>query len=57
VTFPNEDVNALTQALFDLLTNPDKLSAYREKAESHLSRHTKAAVAKAYLQVLERVIQ
>jgi hypothetical protein len=41
----------------DLLTNPDKLSAYREKAESHLSRHTKAAVAKAYLQVLERVIQ
>lgn len=57
VTFPNEDVNALTQALFDLLTNSDKLSAYREKAESHLSRHTKAAVAKAYLQVLERVIQ
>jgi len=57
VTFPNGDVNALTQALFDLLTNPDKLAAYREKAESHLSCHTKAAVAKAYLQVLEKVIQ
>jgi len=57
VTFPNGDVNALTQALFDLLTNPDKLAAYREKAESHLSRHTKAAVAKAYLEVLEKVVQ
>jgi glycosyltransferase involved in cell wall biosynthesis len=57
MTFPNGDVNALTQALFDLLSNSDKLAAYREKAESHLSRHTKAAVAKAYLQVLEKVIQ
>jgi glycosyltransferase involved in cell wall biosynthesis len=57
VTFPNGDVNALTQALFDLLTNPDKLAGYREKAESHLSRHTKAAVAKAYLEVLEKVVQ
>jgi glycosyltransferase involved in cell wall biosynthesis len=57
VTFPNGDVSALTQALFDLLTNPDKLAGYREKADSHLSRHTKAAVAKAYLQVLEKVIQ
>ncbi len=57
VTFPNEDVNALTQALFNLLTNSDKLSAYREKAELHLSRHTKAAVAKTYLQVMEKAIQ
>ena len=57
VTFPNGDVKALTQALFDLLTNPKKLSTYREQAESHLSVHKKAEVAKAYLQVLERAIQ
>ncbi len=57
VTFPNGDVKTLTQTLFDLLTNPDKLSTYREKVQSHLSRHTRAAVAKAYLQVLERAIQ
>lgn len=57
VTFPNGDVSALTQALFDLLTNPDRLAIYRKKAELHLSQHTKAAVAEAYLDVLERVIQ
>ncbi|MEW6491139.1 MAG: glycosyltransferase family 4 protein [Cyanobacteriota bacterium] len=56
VTFPNGDVKALTQALFDLLTNSSQLSSYREQAESHLSRHKKAAVAKAYLQVLEKAI-
>lgn len=57
VTFPNGDVTALTQALFDLLTNPSQLSIYREKAELHLSRHKTAAVAKAYLQVMESAIQ
>lgn len=56
-TFPNGDVKALTQALFNLLTNPKKLSNYREQAESHLSLHKKAEVAKAYLQILERAIQ
>lgn len=53
VTFPNGDVKALTKALFDLLTNPDKLSTCRKNAESHLLRHKKAEVAKAYLQVIE----
>ncbi|HEY9600525.1 MAG TPA: glycosyltransferase family 4 protein [Allocoleopsis sp.] len=57
VTFPNGDVSALTQALFDLLTHPERLATYREKAELHLSHHTKATVAEAYLHVLERVIQ
>lgn len=56
VTFPNGDVNALTQVLKDLLTNPDKLSIYRKNAESHLSRHKKAVVAQAYLQVFEEAI-
>lgn len=57
VTFPNGHVEPLTQTLFDLLTHPKKLTNYREKAEWHLARHTSKAVAKAYLEVLERVIQ
>lgn len=54
-TFPNWDVQALTQTLVELLTNPSKLSTYRANAASHLSRHTSTAVAKAYLEVLEGV--
>jgi len=57
VTFPNGDVQALTQTLWDLLTNPDKLSTYREKSELHLSRHKQATVAKAYLQVMDKILQ
>ncbi|MBW4649289.1 MAG: glycosyltransferase family 4 protein [Kastovskya adunca ATA6-11-RM4] len=57
VTFPNSDVKALTQALLDLLSNPDKLSHYRAASASHLSQHTKAKIAQEYLQVFERAIQ
>jgi glycosyltransferase involved in cell wall biosynthesis len=57
VTFPNGDVNALTQTLFDLLSNPQKLDIYRKNAELHLSRHKQAEVAKAYLQVIEAALQ
>lgn len=57
VTFPNGDVKALTQILLDLLTNPDKLSTYREKSELHLSQHKQGTVAKAYLQVMEKILQ
>ncbi|KAB8317539.1 glycosyltransferase family 4 protein [Tolypothrix campylonemoides VB511288] len=56
VTFPNSNVERLTQTLFDLLTYPEKLIIYRQKAEWHLARHTSKAVAKAYLEVLEGVI-
>ena len=56
LTFPNDDVKALTQILFDLLRK-NKLSNYREKAECHLSRHKKASVAKAYLEVFQRAVQ
>lgn len=56
VTFPNGNVERLTQILFDLLTHPEKLSTYREQAKAHLARHTSKAVAKAYLEVIERVI-
>jgi glycosyltransferase involved in cell wall biosynthesis len=57
VTFPNDDVKALTHTLVDLLTNPKEITSYRTQAESHLSRHKKAEVAKAYLQVFEKAIQ
>ena len=57
VTFPNGDVKALTQTLVDVLTNPDKLSSYRAKIESHLARHKKAEVAKSYLQVIEAAVE
>jgi glycosyltransferase involved in cell wall biosynthesis len=57
VTFPNGDVDALARALADLLTGPDRLAAYRDNAESHLSGHQTEDVAKAYLQVFERAIQ
>jgi glycosyltransferase involved in cell wall biosynthesis len=55
-TFPNGDVQALTQVLANLLTHPEQLTQYRQSAASHLSRHRKADVAKAYLQVFERAI-
>ncbi|MBC6479976.1 MAG: glycosyltransferase family 4 protein [Hormoscilla sp. GM7CHS1pb] len=54
-TFPNGDVQALTQILVELLTDTSKLSTYRANATYHLSRHTSTAVAKAYLEVLEKV--
>jgi glycogen synthase len=57
VTFPNSNVELLTQTLFDLLTHPEKLITYRQKAAEHLARHTSKAIAKAYLDVFERVIQ
>jgi glycogen(starch) synthase len=57
MTFPNGDVEALTKIILYLLTSPDKMSAYREKAELHLSHHKQATVAAAYLQVMEKIIQ
>jgi glycosyltransferase involved in cell wall biosynthesis len=56
VTFPNGDVEALTQALTELLVNEQKLSDYRSHAESHLLRHRKEEIAKSYLQVFENIL-
>ena len=57
VTFPNGNVQALTDTLFNLLQNPEQLAAYRANSHSHLWRHQKSAVAKAYLEVIEAAIQ
>lgn len=56
VTFPNGDVQALTQILFNLLQNPQQLATYRANAQSHLLCHQKSTVAKAYLEVIEAAI-
>jgi glycosyltransferase involved in cell wall biosynthesis len=53
VTFPNGDLQALTGALASLLSFPERLAQYRAGARSHLARHRKADVARAYLQVFE----
>lgn len=57
VTFPNGNVEQLSHILFNLLTEPEKLKTYRDKAKPHLESHTSQAVAKAYLNVLEEVVQ
>ncbi|MEQ8994950.1 MAG: glycosyltransferase family 4 protein [Coleofasciculus sp. B1-GNL1-01] len=57
LTFPNGNVNALTEILLDLLKNPDKIATYRAKAAKHLLSYKKKTVAKAYLQVLEAAVQ
>ncbi|MEH2411341.1 glycosyltransferase family 4 protein [Nostoc sp.] len=56
LTFPNGDVQALTQILFNLLKNPEQLAKYRANSHAHLLRHQKSAVAKAYLEVIEAAI-
>jgi glycogen synthase len=57
VTFPNENREALTQILFDLLTHFERLAIYRANAQSHLKRYQKAQVVEDYLKVIEATIQ
>jgi glycogen synthase len=57
VTFPNGDVDALTNALYNLLSHPDQLENYRQNAPPHLALHTSKAVASQYLKVLEAIIK
>lgn len=56
ITFPNGNVQALTQVLLNLLQNPAQLSIYRANASEHLLRHQKLAISKAYLEVIERAV-
>ena len=57
ITFPNGNVQALTQVLLNLMQNPDQLSIYRANATEHLLRHHKSAIATAYLEVIERAVK
>ncbi len=56
VTFPNGDVERLADALASLLAHPERLADYRASAASHLARHKKADVARAYLEVFDAAI-
>ena len=52
-TFPNGDVESLTEILFDLFSNTDKMEAYRIAAKDHLAHHTIATVADVYLKTFK----
>lgn len=56
VTFPNGDVKALTNAIADLLSNPNQLIQYKQSAASHLLVHKCTEVARAYLRAFEEAI-
>lgn len=53
LTFPNGDVEALTRCLTNLFDRPGHWAAFQAAATNHLARHTPAAVASAYLRILE----
>lgn len=57
VTFPNGDVEALTQALASLLSNPSELATYKSYSHKHLSQFKKKTVAQAYIKLFEDVIK
>ncbi|MFB2935443.1 glycosyltransferase family 4 protein [Aerosakkonemataceae cyanobacterium BLCC-F154] len=56
ITFPNGNIQVLTQILYDLLSDDNQLLKFREKSELHLIKHKKSLVAKAYIKVFERAV-
>ena len=56
-TFPNNDAEALTNVLAELLTDEERLASFRAEAQSHLARHRPLEVARAYLQVFEKALR
>lgn len=57
VTFPNNDVQTLTEILFNLLTNPQQLKQYQDAAQNHLNKHKPETVVKSYLEIIEPLLQ
>jgi glycogen synthase len=53
ITVPNEDTSAMALALRALLEDDSLRAGYRSGAPVHLARHSRANVARSYLQVLE----
>ena len=54
-TFPNGDASALAETLRALLASPERISRLCNGAPAHLSRHTRSAVADAYLRELDAI--
>jgi glycogen(starch) synthase len=53
----NGNVTELVHAIEGLLLQPDQIAKLRTHADEHLSHHQPAAVANAYLAVMERAIR
>jgi len=56
ITFPNGNLQALTEVLVNLLQNPNQLASYKANAPAHLLRHQKTVIAQSYIEVLETAI-
>ncbi|MEI6331104.1 MAG: glycosyltransferase family 4 protein [Pseudanabaena sp. ELA645] len=56
ITFPNGNLQAITESLVNLLQNQNQLASYKANAPAHLLRHQKSVIAQSYLQVLETAI-
>lgn len=57
LTFPNGDSGALTQALAQLLDQPELIQKFRQQAPEHLKKHQPEAVAKNYLEFFQSISQ
>jgi glycogen synthase len=56
VTFQNGDVNALANAIRDLLNDREKLNELRSHADAHVAQHEPTNVAAEYIRYFERVL-
>ncbi len=57
LTFPNGDVEALSRAIGQALTDSDATAKLRAEAPAHLRRHSVAAITDAYLQLFDQILQ
>jgi glycosyltransferase involved in cell wall biosynthesis len=57
LTVPNGDSGAMASALESLLTNEELMHYHRSLAPTHLARHSRASVARKYLDVLRSAIR
>lgn len=56
ITFPNGDVNALTEAIKKVLNHPKLIEYHQKFAPVHLQKHTQKVIAHEYLKVFEEVL-
>jgi glycosyltransferase involved in cell wall biosynthesis len=57
LTFPNGDVQALTECLNTLLENPHRVDEMRKHADGHLALHTQKHVVSSYLDVIKSAVK
>jgi glycosyltransferase involved in cell wall biosynthesis len=57
MTVPNGDVEALAQALAQLLFDEALLASYERHTVAHAARHTVSMIGEEYLQVLEKAVK